>query len=125
MEQLANNEPTIELNLNIDKIEAHAINFDESFLEAVDDAFSMLGSQSKELMYQYLENKCGVDKENIPNKVEAFSEAIESIFGQSARLLEIKIMRTLYKKVPTFNYSGKNASNLSFVKYVEALRLFL
>jgi hypothetical protein len=125
MEQLVNTEPTIELNLSNNKFGAQTVNFEEFFLEAVDDAFSMLGSQSKELMYQYLENKYGVEKENIPNKVESFSLAIESIFGQSARLLEIKIMRTLYEKVPTFTCSGRNASNLSFAKYVEALRLFL
>jgi hypothetical protein len=125
MEQLSNIEPKIELHLNIDKFETQGRDFDEFFLEAVDIAFSMLGNHSKELMYRYLENKCGVNKENIPNKVDLFSQTIEAVFGQSARLIEIKIIRTLHEKVPTFSYSGKKASNLSFVNYVEALRLFL
>jgi hypothetical protein len=125
MEQLSNIEPTTEINLNIDKFETQGNDFDEFFLEAVDKAFSMLGNHSKELMYRYLENKCGVNKENIPNKVDLFSQTIEAVFGQSARLIEIKIMHTLHEKVPTFTYSGKKASNLSFVNYVEALRLFL
>jgi hypothetical protein len=125
MQQLANIEPTIELQLNIDELKKQGCNFDEFFLEAVDKAFSMLGNHSKELMYRYLENKCGVDKENIPHKVDLFSQTIEAIFGQSSKIIEMKIMRTLHEKVPTFIYSEKKASNLSFVNYVEAFRLFL
>jgi hypothetical protein len=125
MEQLANIEPTIELQLNNNKFGTQRNDFDEFFLEAVEKAFSMLGNHSKELMYRYLENKCGVNKKNLPNKVDLFSQAIEAVFGQSSRLIEIKIMRTLHEKVPTFTYSGKKASNLSFVNYVEAFRLFL
>jgi hypothetical protein len=125
MEQLANTEPIIELQLKIDEVEDSESNFHEFFLEAVDKAFFVLGNHSKELIYRYLENKYSVNKESIPKQVELFSNAIETIFGQSARIIEINIMRNLHKKVPAFTYSGKTLSKLSFVNYVEAFRLYL
>ncbi len=123
-QQLLNNEPTIELQLNIDEFETQDTGFDEIFLDAVDNAFSLLGNHSKELMYKYLENN-GLNKKNIPQKVTLFSQAIEAVFGQSARIIEIKIMHGLHEKVPAFTYSEKKASKLSFLNYVEAFRLFL
>jgi hypothetical protein len=125
MEQLANTEPIIELQLKIDEFQAQESNFNEFFLEAVDKAFSLLGNRARELIYRYLDNKCSVSKKNIPKQVELFSQVIEEIFGESARIIEINIMRNLHEKVPDFIYPGKKSSKLSFINYVEALRLFL
>ncbi len=125
MEQLSYTVTPIELDLNINKFGPQRSNFDEFFLEAVDKALSLLGDQGKKLMYQYLENKCGVNKENIPRKVELFSQGIEAVFGQAAQIIEIRIMHTLHEKAPSFACSGKKTSDLSFVNYVEAFRLFL
>lgn len=96
--------------------------FNEIMIEAVDDGLSLLGDHSKQVLYSYLEKTSKIKKQDIPEKIEEFTNAVERIFGEGARLLEIEIMRQLYKKVEhKIEYpSGKN--DLLFVDYVEAAR---
>jgi hypothetical protein len=91
-------------------------------IEAVDDGLSLLGDHSKQVLYSYLEKTSKIKKQDIPEKIEEFTNAVERIFGEGARLLEIEIMRQLYKKVEyKIEYpSGKN--DLLFVDYVEVAR---
>ena len=98
--------------------------FGKLFLQAVDSAFSMLGDSAMHAVYQHLEDNYGISREKIPNEVGRFAEALEEIFGQAARLIEIRIMDVLHQKVPGFNFSAGDGK-FSFVGYVEALRLFL
>lgn len=98
--------------------------FEELFLEAADSAFLLIGECCSRAIYGYLENQYGLKKESIPWNISAFAQAIEDIFGQGARLLEIKIMRTLYDSVSGFKYLPEY-KEFSFAAYVEALRCFL
>ena len=41
----------------------------------------------------------GIRKEQIPSKIEGFTDAIESIFGEAAKLVELKIIEKLQRKV--------------------------
>jgi hypothetical protein len=125
MEQLTQNEPLIELTLNKDVSPNQTCSFERLFSESVDSAFSILGTQAKELIYRYLANSCELSKEQIPNNIELFSQSIENLFGQSARLIEIRVMKILHEKVPAFSYTQKENSNLSFVNYVQAFQSFV
>jgi hypothetical protein len=97
--------------------------FEEALLEAVDSALSMLGDQGKSAVYKHLNENFGINKQEIPHEVEAFGKALESIFGQAARLIEMRIISTLHQKIPAFLFSADDG--FSFVGYVESLRLFL
>ena len=123
MEQLTTTKPEFEISLEKPK-HSRVETFDELFLQAVDEAFLILGEQNKQLIYNYLEKSHGISKEAIPINMQQFGEAIEGVFGEPARLIEIEIMRALHRKVPSFIYDvGENS--LSFVGYVLALRVFL
>jgi hypothetical protein len=98
--------------------------FGEVFLDAIDSALSMLGNCAKNAVYESLESNYDICKERIPHEVEAFANALEEIFGQAAQLIEIRIMRVLHQKVPSFNFSFDDYA-FSFVGYVERLRFFL
>jgi hypothetical protein len=98
-------------------------NFNELLLETVDATFSTLGDSSKEALYRYLEKRNGVKREDIPGNIATFAHALEEIFGQSALLLEARIMQTLHSKVPDFKYLPKE--ELAFAEYIENLRAFL
>jgi hypothetical protein len=59
---------------------------------------------------------------DIPHRIEEFTKAIESIFGNGAKILEIQIMKSLFKKVgyQVKQYSGQK--NLTFIEYIAAIK---
>jgi len=123
MEQLISVKPEFEISLDKSK-QSRAETFDEFFLQAVDEAFLILGEQNKQLIYNYLEKSYGISRGTIPINMQQFGWAIEAVFGEPARLIEIEIMRALHRKVPSFIYDASE-DTLSFVGYVLALRVFL
>jgi hypothetical protein len=112
-----------EIHLTDKKEQFGIINFDKAFLEATDLAFSLLGNSGKQAIYYHLEKNYGLTKGTIPQKVEAFENAIRTIFGEAATLIEMSIMRSLHESVQGFKYVPKKAE-FSFKEYVECLRRF-
>ncbi len=97
--------------------------FENLMIDAVDEALTLLGSSSKRAIYFHLETAFKIEKGDIPNKIEEFANAIETIFGDGARFLEIQIMKQLYEKVGhVFEYFPED-NNLVFSEYVQAARL--
>jgi len=96
--------------------------FQTLLLEAVDEGLSLLGDSSKQELYSCLEETFKIRKQEIPNKIGEFTEAIERVFGLGAKLLEIEIMKHLYEKVGhDFEYYPEK-DELLFTEYVEACR---
>ena len=95
--------------------------FGDVVAQAVDDTFSALGESPKQAIYRHLKIVYGIDKEDIPNKIEAFASAIEQTFGSVAKLIEIKIIEKLHSQYEEFCYAPKN-SQLDFVEYVNDLQ---
>jgi len=98
--------------------------FEEVFSEAVDLAFSTLGNKAKQTLICYMEQKLGVEQCAIGSDLEAFSGALEEVFGQATQLIEVQIMHFLHMKVPRFEYAA-TGSELSFLNYVKAFRRFV
>ncbi len=112
---------------NLPKIQIYykTSEFDELFLQAIDQTFSkVLGYNAKQVFFSFLENKIKLSKQDLPNRVDDFVYGLEQIFGTSASLLELGVMKTLRKSVPSFNYSALG-SDLSFESYVASLRQHL
>lgn len=102
--------------------------FDAVLLDAIDTAFSALGQNVKFSIYFNLEAKFGLPKQDIPDRISDFSNALEQIFGQAARSLEILIMKYLNDKVKC-NYSWVGPKwlvpDLTFEKYIKLVRISL
>ncbi len=98
-------------------------NFEQLFLESIDDVFSLLGESAKHVVYFHLEKTFKLNKQDIPNKIEKFIHALESIFGTGAKIIEIQIMKSLFKKASCSikHYSEQN--NLEFSEYIEAIKV--
>ncbi len=100
--------------------------FEIILVEAVDDAFSTLGENVKTSIYYHLEHKLIIPKQDIPYRIEDFSDALERIFGIAAKHLEILIMKKLHEKV-ICHYVWRGPSwlvpDLTFMQYIELLRL--
>ena len=91
--------------------------FDTLLLEAVDEALSSLGESAKLSIYFHLENKFRVAKDEIPNRLTAFTSGLEKIFGLGAHFIEILIMKNLFEKTGQPLEWNENRE-LSFIEYV-------
>ncbi|MGD8505748.1 MAG: hypothetical protein PVF15_03695 [Candidatus Bathyarchaeota archaeon] len=94
--------------------------FRELLLEAVDEALSSLGDSSKRAIYFHLERDFTIRKRDIPSKIGEFTDAIENIFGNGAKILEIQIMKNLYEKVGQNFEFVPEKDDLLFTEYVKA-----
>lgn len=96
--------------------------FNRLLREVVDEVFSMLGEPAKQVIYKHLEKKFKISREEIPNKIWMFSDAVEKIFGTGSRLIEINIMRRLYEKIDdNFTYYPER-EDVAFAQYILALK---
>ena len=96
--------------------------FEEVLLEAIDDGFSLLGESGKLAIYFYLEDNYNISKQDIPDRIEYFAEALEAIFGYGAKLLEINIMKNLFRKMGYVPLKLQFHEDLDLSMYVEAAR---
>jgi hypothetical protein len=97
--------------------------FEQLINETIDNVFSSLGTMCKQAIYEYLEEKYELKKNDIADHTMEFSEALEQIFGDAAALIEIQIMKELCRKVPQFKHWSEGA--LTFPAYVNALGHFI
>ena len=103
--------------------EKKTMNFEEVLLEAIDEGLSLLGESSKQAVYFHLEKTFKMNRVDIPYRIEEFTDAVEKIFGSGAKILEIQIMKCLFKKVGyTFKHYPKQ-KNLTFTEYIAAVKL--
>lgn len=112
------NFPKIQIDLQNSK-------FDDLFLEAIDQSFLiLLGTNSKQAFFSFLDKKYKLSKKDIPGRIGDFVAGLEKIFGPTAFLLELAIMKALKQRVPSFNYLMERP-NLSFEGYIESLKQHL
>ncbi len=55
--------------------------FEHVLLETLDEALSTLGENVKKTVYFHLQQKFLIAKQEIPYKIDDFSDALEQIFG--------------------------------------------
>jgi hypothetical protein len=96
--------------------------FNNALLKAIDESFSWIGETEKRTIYFYLAAKYNINKNDIPNRIEDFTKAIEDIFGMGAKILEIKIMKNLFTKIGYSLQYLDTEEGLEFTKYIQAAR---
>ena len=97
---------------------------DATIMEAIDESLASFGDSVRQVIYFQLQNAYHVSKQEIPTKLEEFAASIEGVFGIGARLIEMKIIETLYAKAEGFLYVPKD-EDLLFKDYVQNQRHFL
>ncbi len=73
--------------------------FEKVLFEAIDEGLSSLGESPKQAIYFHLDKNFNIEKHEIPAKIEAFADAINSIFGLGGSFLEIMIMQKIREKM--------------------------
>jgi hypothetical protein len=104
--------------------------FDDILLETIEETLSSLGEPAKKAIYFHLQNNFRISKNEIPKKINEFSDFIQKIFGSGAGRLEIKFMSTLHSKINVNvkwpEYKGPLAKwiimDMTFIEYVNSMR---
>ena len=64
----------------------------EIYIKAVDKTLNdILGKTAAEMIYNYLEERCKIKKEEIPSKMQEFIIQLQKILGNAAEIIEEKI----------------------------------
>lgn len=95
--------------------------FEKLMLEAVDEGLSALGESSKQAIYFHLDKSFDIKREQIPDRLNAFAQAIENIFGAGAGCLEVLIMRKVHEKIGGIVEWDKS-KGFSFIEYVSVAK---
>ena len=104
------------------KAENRTMDFEELLMEAIDEGLSLLGESSKQVVYCYLEKTFKINRLDIPYRIEEFIDVIERMFGNGAKILEIQIMKCLFKKVGYTVKHYTKQKNLTFTAYITAIK---
>lgn len=104
--------------------------FDNILLQTIDETLSSLGELVKNAVYFHLQNNFKMNKNEIPQKINEFSDIIQKIFGYGAGMLEIKFMKTLHSKInvsmkwPEYEapLSKWLVMDMTFIEYVNSMR---
>ncbi|MCJ7425030.1 hypothetical protein MUP01_12300 [Candidatus Bathyarchaeota archaeon] len=93
--------------------------FNEALLEAIDYAFSSLGESCRRALYFHLETTCRLPRRQIPERLEEFDEALETIFKSGAAFLEKLILRKLCEML---RVRAVEDDALDFVESISVIR---
>jgi hypothetical protein len=99
-------------------------NFNIAIIEAVEESLSSFNNLDKEAFYLHLENAFKIKKQEIPDKIADFSDAIKQMFGVGAKLIEIRIIKALHNRIREFVFFPKKG-DVDFEEYLVSLRAFL
>jgi len=96
------------------------IELDRFVLEAVDEVLkSVFGSKSVKVIYDSLDRRMGLKRQDIPSRIEDFCAGIEMLLGSNNSVLDRLMLRGLCSKLQ-LDYD--QSSKTSFLDYVQLLR---
>jgi hypothetical protein len=110
--------------LNFTSRSVIAEQFRELLIESIDEALCSLGEPVKNTIYQQLGN-FKITKNNIPERMEEFSELLHKVFGLGASRLEVRFIKNLNSKLNTTESKEADMGSskwivmeMSFTQYV-------
>jgi len=70
-----------------------------ALLQAVDDGLAVPGELVREAIYERLETNYQLKRDEIPEKLEVFHEALQDLLGVVSRVMEKLIAKNLYSRL--------------------------
>ena len=97
--------------------------FFKDFEDSLEETLSAFGEKQKQTIYSYLDNCYGLNKQEIPNRIEEFSQAIDNLFGTGGKLIKASIMKALFKKIKKPIKIKAKTKDLYFEDYIQTIRI--
>ena len=96
--------------------------FSQVLLDCVDEGLSVLGSEPRQAVYQYLATIHSLEREQIPDKVDEFAAGLKKALGGASRVIERLILKRLFLRIGS---TFRETAELEFADYVrDAKRRF-
>ncbi|MEM2896688.1 MAG: hypothetical protein QW265_03970 [Candidatus Bathyarchaeia archaeon] len=90
--------------------------FNKVLLESIDEGFLKLGESVKHAIYWHIERNYGIKREEIPDRLKEFHEALIGLFGAGAKVIERLVAKSLYGKL---GLSFEERESWSLIDYIE------
>ncbi len=71
--------------------------FDQLIIESVDEVLAAIGTSIKSMIYLQLKSR-GIGREQIPNRIDDFTNALQAILGAGAHHIESKLIQQIQTK---------------------------
>ena len=97
--------------------------FFKDFEDSLEEALCAFGEKQKQSIYSCLDNCYGLNKQEIPNRIEDFSQAIDNIFGNAGKLIKASIMKALFKRIKKPIKIIVENNDLYFEDYIQSVRI--
>lgn len=78
---------------------AHDMIFEEALAQSVSEAMSIYGKQVAQVVSSYLEREYSIPPETLAENPRALVEALEKVLDSGSRIVERRILRSLYTKI--------------------------
>lgn len=92
---------------------------DDLLLEVIDETLKQVfREEGTAAIYDYLESKCRLKREEIAGKTEVFSACLERLLSSAASVIEKLILKNLYHKLKS---KFKEKKGYEFSDYVKKL----
>jgi hypothetical protein len=96
--------------------------FPQILLECIDEGLSVLGTEPREAVYQFLKTICSLPRDEIPDHVPEFASGLKKALGGASKVIERVILRKLFEKTGS---SFREVPDTDFHEYViDARRRF-
>jgi len=90
--------------------------FSQVLLDCVDEGLSVLGSEPRQAVYQYLATIHSLEREQIPDKVDEFAAGLKKALGGASRVIERLILKKLFLRIGS---TFRETSDLEFADYMK------
>ena len=95
----------------------------EVLLQAVDDGLSVPGEIVRAAIYQRIERSYQLRREEIPEKLETFHQALQDLIGGGAKVMEKLIAKNLYRRLGLNFTEHANWNIVDYVNHAKKARV--
>jgi hypothetical protein len=92
------------------------VNVEEVMLDAIDNGLLALGEIVRDTIYDRFDRMYQLRREDIPKKLDTFHEALQTMFGAGAKVIETQIVKNLDRKL---NVGITENENWTIVDYFD------
>jgi len=68
-------------------------------LQAIDETLEMVGRSTRSEVFDWIEKRFMMRRDEIPTRLDDFSRCLHEIFGSSSKLIESNIVRSIYRRL--------------------------